>query len=189
MTPYGQAGTQLPQPLQTSAWTTTVPNSVRNSAPVGQTSRQAAWVQCLHTSELISQRTPSSPAPPAPAGGRGWAAAGAGCSMKATCRQESALRPPVLSNDMPSRFRPSSGTPFHSLQATSQALQPMQTLVSVKKPIRGGASRQPASGAGSSGPYRLVGPTISGLRLAGTRTGLGRWERCGHDRGAVVRAD
>src|SRR5919112_5317680 len=56
MTPYGQDGTQYPQPLQMSPCTTTVPNSVRNSAPVGQTSRQPACVQCLHTSELISQR-------------------------------------------------------------------------------------------------------------------------------------
>ena len=30
--------------------------------------------------------------------------------------------------------RPSSGTSFHSLQATSHALQPMQSVVSVKKP-------------------------------------------------------
>src|SRR3954466_6760150 len=56
MTPYGQAGTQYPQPLQMSPWTTTVPNSVRNSAPVGQTSRQPACVQCLQTSEDISHR-------------------------------------------------------------------------------------------------------------------------------------
>ncbi len=48
--------------------------------------------------------------------------------------------------------RPSSGTAFHSLHATSQALQPMQTEVSVKKPLRGWSSRHPASGAGSSGP-------------------------------------
>src|SRR5690625_100014 len=39
-----------------SGCTTTVPYSVRNSDPVGHTSRQAAWVQCLHTSEDISQR-------------------------------------------------------------------------------------------------------------------------------------
>src|SRR3954447_8480829 len=57
MTPYGHAGMQYPQPLQMSPCTTTVPNSVRNSAPVGHTSRQPACVQCLHTSELISQRT------------------------------------------------------------------------------------------------------------------------------------
>jgi hypothetical protein len=44
----------------------------------------------------------------------------------------------VLSNDIPVKFKPSSGTSFHSLQATSQALQPMQIEVSVKKPIRGG---------------------------------------------------
>ena len=35
---------------------------------------------------------------------------------------------------------PSSGTWFHSLHATSHALQPMQTLVSVKNPTRGWAS-------------------------------------------------
>src|SRR3954468_17185352 len=72
ITPYGQAGTQYPQPLQMSSCTTTVPNSVRNSDPVGQTSRQAAWVQCLQTSDDISQRTPLSPdsAPWSSPGGR-----------------------------------------------------------------------------------------------------------------------
>src|SRR5213592_3173044 len=49
---------------------------------------------------------------------------------------------------MPSRLNPSSGTPFHSLHATSQALQPMQTLVSVKKPTRSGGSAYPAAAAG-----------------------------------------
>src|SRR6478672_5432659 len=44
---------------------------------------------------------------------------------------------------------PSSGTAFHSLQATSQALHPMHTEVSVKKPIRGGWSTWPARAAGS----------------------------------------
>ena len=112
-----------------------MPNSVRNSAPVGHTSRQAASVQCLHTSLDISQRRPS--------------ADGAGCSMNATCRQVDAPRPTVLSYDIPDRLSPSSGTAFHSLQATSQALQPMQTEVSVKKPIRGGWSRWPARAAGS----------------------------------------
>jgi hypothetical protein len=68
-----------------SAWTTTVPNSVRNSAPVGQTSRHAAELQCLHTSELISQRSPSSP----------WSFAP--CSTKATCRQVLAPNAPGLS--------------------------------------------------------------------------------------------
>ena len=104
-----------------------MPNSVRISAPVGQTSRQADSVQCLHTLLDISQRTPS-----ASAGRR------TGCSMKATCRQVEASRPPVLSYDMPVSSSPSSGTAFQSLHATSQALQPMHTEVSVKKPIRGG---------------------------------------------------
>src|SRR2546430_2838362 len=129
MTPYGQAGMQYPHPLQMSSWTTTVPNSVRTNAPVGQTSRHAACVQCLHTSEAINQRGSSRP--------------GARCSMKATCRQVFAESPPVLSYDMPSRLNPSSGTRFHSLQATSQALQPIHTLVSVKKPIPGGAAGEP----------------------------------------------
>jgi hypothetical protein len=38
------------------------------------------------------------------------------------------------------RSGPSVGTRFHSLHATSQALQPMQIEVSVKNPIRGPAS-------------------------------------------------
>src|SRR6201986_4041360 len=98
--------------------TTTVPNSVRNNAPVGQTSRHAACVQCLQTSELISQRSGSPSSPP--------------CSMNATCRQLFAPSSPVLSYDSPENARPSAGTRFHSLQATSHALQPMQTDVSVK---------------------------------------------------------
>ena len=57
--------------------------------------------------------------------------------MNATCRQVSAPRPTELSYDMPVSARPSSGTWFHSLHATSQALQPMHTDVSVKNPIRG----------------------------------------------------
>src|SRR5215213_2925444 len=106
MTPNGQAGTQYPQPLQTSCCTTTVSNSVRNRAPVGHTSRQAAWVQCLHTSDDMSHRTPES----------------GDFSMNATCRQVSAPKAPVLSYDMARKSSPSSGTPFHSLHATSHAL-------------------------------------------------------------------
>src|SRR5436190_9518893 len=99
MTPNGQAVTQYPQPLQTSSCTTTVPNSVRNSEPVGHTSRQAASVQCLHTSDDISQRTP-------------WSRF---CSTKATCRHVLAPNPPVLSYENPRKSNPSSGTWFHSL--------------------------------------------------------------------------
>src|SRR5436305_12097475 len=53
---------------------------------------------------------------------------------------------------MPESSKPVSGTLFHSLQATSQALHPMQTDVSVKKPIRGGWSSWPDSVAGSVSP-------------------------------------
>src|SRR5437879_468657 len=99
-----------------SSCTTTVPNSVRKSAPVGHTSRQAACVQCLHTSDSISQRT--------------WPSCG--CSTNATWRQVFAPRAEVLSYDSPVQPGSSTGTAFHSLHATSHALQPMHTDVSVK---------------------------------------------------------
>src|SRR2546430_11227396 len=118
---------QYPQPLQMSSCTTTVPNSVRNSAPVGHTSRQAARVQCLQTSELMSHRSPLSPFPMV-----FW-----GCSTKATWRQRLAPRRSELSYDVARNPLRSSGTSFHSLQATSQALHPMQIDVSVKNPTRG----------------------------------------------------
>src|SRR5690606_18288751 len=61
---------------------------------------------------------------------------------------------------MPVTSRPSPATPFHSLQATSHALQPMHTDVSVKKPIRGGGSACPAFAATSgSGPASRLRPT------------------------------
>src|SRR5437762_2283073 len=114
-----------------SSCTTTVPYSVRKSDPVGQTSRQAACVQCLQTSDDISHRSAStSPSP----------CKGLFCSTNATCRHVFAPSSDVLSYDSPVQTIPSSGTRFHSLQATSQALQPMQTEVSVKKPILGFAS-------------------------------------------------
>src|SRR5919204_4316521 len=112
-----------------SSCTTTVPYSVRKSEPVGQTSRQAACVQCLQTSEDISQRIASPSSSPT--------RIGLFCSMKATWRHELAPSVEVLSYDSPVQTSPSSGTRFHSLHATSHALQPMQTLVSVKKPTRG----------------------------------------------------
>src|SRR3954463_4605811 len=102
-----------------SCCTTTVPNSVRKSAPVGQTSRHAECVQCLHTSEAISQRSPS----------------GTSCSTNATWRHVSAPRSIVLSYDFPVKPCIDIGIWFHSLHATSHALQPMQIDVSVKNPI------------------------------------------------------
>jgi hypothetical protein len=49
----------------------------------------------------------------------------------------SAPRSIVLSSEFPVNPSIDIGIWFHSLQATSHALQPMQTDVSVKKPIRG----------------------------------------------------
>jgi len=72
ITPKGQAAMQARQPLHTSDWITTVSNSVRMIAPVGQTSRHPAWTQCLHTSLIISQRPLYGPS---------------NCSMNLTCRQ------------------------------------------------------------------------------------------------------
>src|SRR5258705_12054166 len=103
--------------------TTTVSNSVRNKAPVGQTSRHAASEQCLQTSDDISQRKPSS------------SSIRVGCSMNCTWRQLFASRSTVLSSDQPVIPPIVSGTWFHSLHATSQALQPMHSEVSLKKPI------------------------------------------------------
>src|SRR5918992_1482794 len=100
-----------------SSCTTTVPNSVLNSEPVGQTSKHAAVVQCLHTSELISQR-------------KSVSGSGTVCSTNATWRQTSAPRPPVLSYESPVSSNGVGGMAFHSLHATSHALQPMQTVVS-----------------------------------------------------------
>ena len=76
----------------------------------------------------------------------------------------------MLSIDIPVKVSPSSGIAFHSLHATSQALQPMQTEVSVKNPTRGGrqpgvdlrwsrsASVMPARGRYSATSRRGPGP-------------------------------
>jgi hypothetical protein len=64
---------------------------------------------------------------------------------------------------MPVSRSPSSGTAFHSLQATSQALQPMHTEVSVKNPIRGGCTSRSKPVTESSGSRSAMmaaeGPT------------------------------
>jgi hypothetical protein len=49
---------QSRQPLQTEGWMKTLSNSVRMIAPVGQTSMQLAWLQCLQTSDISSQAFP-----------------------------------------------------------------------------------------------------------------------------------
>src|SRR5438270_5395214 len=132
MTPNGQAPMQSRQPLQTSDWMTTVSNSVRTIAPVGQTSRQPARTQCLHTSDENNQPN------------------GCSRSMNATWRQVEAPSATVLSYEWPLSRKPSSGNWFHCLQATSHALQPMHTLVSVKKP------RRLICDSGCGGPARSI---------------------------------
>ena len=97
----------------------TVSNSVRMIAPVGHTSMQLAWLQCLQTSDIISHAGP----PCAEVVSRNW-----------TWRQFMSSSCPVLSKLSPRKCGGLPGSWFHSLQATSHALQPMQMLVSVKKP-------------------------------------------------------
>src|SRR6266576_534108 len=123
MTPKGQPTMQYPQPLHTSGCTYTESNSVRMIAPVGQFSRQPARPQCLQTSDIISHENgDSSPF---------RVESGTGRSTNVTCRHVDAPRATVLSYDMPVKNSPASGSWFHSLHATSNALQPMHNVVSV----------------------------------------------------------
>src|SRR5438105_7645777 len=115
---------QLRQPLHTSCWMKTVSNSVRMIAPVGQTSMQLACLQCLQTSDIMSQAVPLP-------GVEDWSGT---CSMNWTWRQFCASRVPVLSKLSARNAGLSPCSWFHSLHATSQALHPMHTLVSVKNP-------------------------------------------------------
>src|SRR5205085_11570974 len=118
MTPNGHADTQYPHPLQMSGCTNTVSNSVRMIDPVGHASRHAAVSQCLQTSDSMSHANGSSSEMP-------------GFSMNATCRHVDAPSAIVLSYELPLNRKPSSGNWFHCLQATSHALHPMHTVVSV----------------------------------------------------------
>src|ERR1700730_8305678 len=106
-------------------------------APVGHECWQGASSQCLHTSLIISQRL------------GGWSLVSSPniFSLNATCRQVVALTCEVLSKLLPVKVRPSLGNWFHCLHATSQALQPMQRVVSVKNPMICATSR---SGWGTS---------------------------------------
>ena len=57
--------------------------------------------------------------------------------LTGTWRHVECPRLAVLSYENPVNANPSSGTPFHSLHATSQALQPMHSVVSVRKAVTG----------------------------------------------------
>src|SRR5579871_2436233 len=89
-------------------------------ALVGQTSRQLACSQCLHTSLIMCQAT-------------GLLGDASVRSMNFTCRQFCASSCPVLSK-LSRNCGALPGSWFHSLHATSHALQPMHRVVSVKKP-------------------------------------------------------
>src|SRR5918996_5920250 len=115
-----------------SSWTYTELTSVRKMAPVGHASRQPACSQCLQTSDRKSH--PKGFSCPPPIGPVSCVPSFRSISTNFTCRQVDAPRLPELSYECPVQARPSSGTWFHSLHATSHALQPMQTVGSVKKP-------------------------------------------------------
>src|SRR5262249_35336755 len=87
-------------------------------ALVGHTSMQLAIAQCLQTSLIMFQATP----PLAVVRSWNW-----------TWRQFCSSSWPVLSKPSPNSGA-CPGSWFHSLHATSHALQPMQSVVSVKKP-------------------------------------------------------
>src|ERR1043165_7465684 len=95
--------------------------------PVGHASRQPACSQCLHTSDENSHVVASDALPPRPTAGSR--------STNFPCRHVECPSASVWSYDLPLQRKPSSGTPFHSLHAASQALQPMQSVESVKKPV------------------------------------------------------
>src|SRR4028119_482430 len=105
----------------------TPPNSVRMIEPVGHDSRQPAFSQCLQTSDENAHDISSGIIPPAPID--------VSPSTNFTCRQVECPSAFVLSYEFPENSNPSAGTSFHSLHATSHALQPMQSVESVKKPV------------------------------------------------------
>src|ERR1043166_1228042 len=110
-----------------SGCTYTPPNSVRTIDPVGHASRQPARSQCLQTSDAKAHEICDGSLPPAPTHG---------CrSTNFTCRQDEWPSACVLSYDSPLHTKPSSGTWFHSLHATSHALHPMQSVASVRNAV------------------------------------------------------
>src|SRR5438270_3727484 len=105
--------------------------------------------------------------------------------MNATCRQVLAPRSSVLSRDLPLNPLIDIGTWFHSLHATSQALQPMQIEVSVKKPIDRGAPVASWERVSTRWLTIVGGPAIT-AQPSGSRRGRGS-RRGG--RAAPARAD
>src|SRR5262249_54021805 len=87
-------------------------------ALVGHTSMQLACAQCLQTSLIMFHAIPPLSVV------RSW-----NCTWRQFCSSSW----PVLSKPSPN-WPTCPGSWFHSLHATSQALQPMQRVVSVKKP-------------------------------------------------------
>src|SRR5438445_5841680 len=110
-----------------SGCTYTPPNSVRTIDPVGHASRHPAFSQCLQTSDENCHVMRSGVLPPAPID--------ASCSTNFTWRHVAWPNASVLSYESPDHRKPSSGTSCHSLHATSQALHPMHSVESVKKPV------------------------------------------------------
>src|SRR5688500_8844428 len=95
--------------------------------PVGHDSRQPALSQCLQTSDENAHDIRLGALPPEPID--------VSPSTNFTCRHVECPSAPVLSYELPVNAKPSLGTSFHSLHATSHALQPMQSVASVKKPV------------------------------------------------------
>src|SRR5256885_14559979 len=104
-----------------SSCTTTVQNSVRKSEPVGQTSRHAACVQCLQTSDSISQR---SAVPPSP-----FACSGFCCSTNTLRHVAFAELEEALHSDYDGQTLLPSGVRFDPFHPSAPALPPMLAAV------------------------------------------------------------
>src|SRR3954469_1289010 len=150
-----------------SGWTYTVSNSVRTIDPVGHASRQPARSQCLQTSDENSHETCPPELPPTPNA--------VVISTNFTCRHVEWPRCSVLSYEWPDQSNPSAGTWFHSLHATSHALQPMQSVESVRNAVvamhqplevreRLGPAGTPARRDVAGEPFRFHDPRVRLLR-------------------------
>src|SRR5919202_4667231 len=144
----------------------TVSNSVRVIAPVGHTSRQPACTQCLQTSDIISQRPPTR-----------FGSFMSNCSTNFTWRNVVPDNFIVLSYELPDNLKfcasSSAGNWFHSLHATSHALQPIHSVVSVKNPTAWprakvtGPAGVPVPVAGTAWPGTGALPTCGWAGICG----------------------
>ncbi len=139
----GQPDTQSWQPMQLSWLKSTIPFSYWTIAPgAGQAYRHPGSSQCRQASFLISH----------------WTSPPTSISLKRIRSQVSALRSRWLWK-LPKFSVGSTPSSFHSLQATSQPLQPMQREMSTSLAYSG-PRRIPGAGSGDAEIRLTVRPDI-----------------------------